>query len=353
MVWDNLSAGPISAPNSNTRSEGYSRVQALEISVASPSTAIDDEGNEIDEFLDDAPMNNHTDRHMLCSLFFVVAMVLSSFVSLICYIFMIQVLLDLTNRWYICGVPALLQFMEKIIIFLTLRRVRIEEEDSDPRRAFIIPVFTDENDVRPRTRCSFWRGIRFSLELFVIGFISICYIHYVPQLCEQFVAKFFLDSIGIPASDWEHDQNLFGWVAFFSKTCGFVYLASVVFGLLALYYARHAANFNCGAANSYGQFNLMNAGKIFYALRCFSVLACAATGFLLLLGLGSSWIYLVDHSLPKNNNVGQYCDPLDTTECLLPFPSSFFSVLDQTTETGIRVNIERKSSVFGLCALKI
>jgi hypothetical protein len=280
-------------------------------------------------------------------------MAISSFVSLICYVFMIQVLLDLTNRWYICGVTAFLQFMEKNIIFLTLRRVRILEGYSDPRKAFTIPVFMDENDAHPRMRCSVWRGLRFFLELFFIGFISLCYIHYVPQLCDKFVAQFFLNSDGIPASDWEHDENLFGWVAFFSQSCGFLYLASAVFGLLALYHARDDAAVSSVAVHSYGQFNLINAGRVFNVIRCFSVLACAATGLILLLGLGSAWIYLVDHDLPESNKVGRYCDPLDTTECLLPFPSSFFSVLDETTETGIRVNIERKSSIFVLRVRKI
>jgi len=378
-----------SSPMTDRRSgdgKGYSRVQAFEISSALPSSTSaigggDGDNNETDEFLDndDVPtrsisINYHADRHMLFSLMFVGAMALSSFISLICYIFMINVLLELTNRWYICGITAFLQFTEKIVIYFTLRRVRIMEEESDPRRAFTIPVFTDEHHNRvdtheeqhqqqqqqnrpriPLKQCSCWRSIRFFLELFVIGFISICYIYYVPKFCKMFVSRFFVDpSLGdksIPVYDWAHDGNLFGRIASFSKICGSLYLGSVCFGLAALYYARHgttngtSCDGDCnGTVPGYGRFNV-NAGIVFRALRFFSTISCMATGLILLLAAVSAWTYLVDHPLPENHNVGRYCDPMDTHECLLPFPSSFFSVEDETTETGIRVNIERKSMV--------
>mmetsp|Transcript_14345 Transcript_14345/g.26920 ORF Transcript_14345/g.26920 Transcript_14345/m.26920 type:complete len:685 (+) Transcript_14345:877-2931(+) len=83
-------------------------------------------------------------------------------------------------------------------------------------------------------------------------------------------------------------------------------------------------------------------------LYLYMALACLMTGILLLISLRSAWIYLIDHPLPVHNNIGEYCDPMDTTECLLPFPSSFYSVKDDTTETGIRVNIhlEALRSIF-------
>lgn len=42
-------------------------------------------------------------------------------------------------------------------------------------------------------------------------------------------------------------------------------------------------------------------------------------------------------SAPKHDS--PRCDPLDTTECILPFPSMEFMVPDDTTDTGWRVNI--------------
>ena len=38
---------------------------------------------------------------------------------------------------------------------------------------------------------------------------------------------------------------------------------------------------------------------------------------------------------------GPGCDPLDTTRCLLPFPSNAFTVADSATDTGLRVNFPR------------
>jgi len=37
-------------------------------------------------------------------------------------------------------------------------------------------------------------------------------------------------------------------------------------------------------------------------------------------------------------NIGPHCDPLDTTECILPFPSFHYVVSDTSTETGYRIN---------------
>src|SRR5581483_12090255 len=37
------------------------------------------------------------------------------------------------------------------------------------------------------------------------------------------------------------------------------------------------------------------------------------------------------------------CDPLDTRLCLFPFPNDFYTVADDTTDTGRRVNLVRES----------
>ena len=39
------------------------------------------------------------------------------------------------------------------------------------------------------------------------------------------------------------------------------------------------------------------------------------------------------------------CDPLDPRHCLLPFPSDFFTVADESTDTGLRINIQTASSI--------
>ena len=37
------------------------------------------------------------------------------------------------------------------------------------------------------------------------------------------------------------------------------------------------------------------------------------------------------------------CDELDTSQCLLPFPSNRYAVADESTPTGLRVNIPASS----------
>ncbi len=39
------------------------------------------------------------------------------------------------------------------------------------------------------------------------------------------------------------------------------------------------------------------------------------------------------------------CDPIDQRHCLLPFPSNFFTRPDDSTDTGLRIHIERESAI--------
>jgi hypothetical protein len=46
-----------------------------------------------------------------------------------------------------------------------------------------------------------------------------------------------------------------------------------------------------------------------------------------------------DESTPEMSVPAPECDPLDTRLCFLPFPSNFFTVPDERSATGIRVNL--------------
>ncbi len=41
---------------------------------------------------------------------------------------------------------------------------------------------------------------------------------------------------------------------------------------------------------------------------------------------------------------GERCEILDSTNCLLPFPSSVFTVADESQVTGLRINIPTEST---------
>ncbi|WDZ84870.1 hypothetical protein [Micromonospora cathayae] len=53
---------------------------------------------------------------------------------------------------------------------------------------------------------------------------------------------------------------------------------------------------------------------------------------------------------PSGSSLAAGCDPVDPAACLLPFPSDLYTVADPTTDTGIRVHIERSAmpeNIFG------
>jgi hypothetical protein len=75
-----------------------------------------------------------------------------------------------------------------------------------------------------------------------------------------------------------------------------------------------------------------------------AVLELAVATVLLLLGT-ISFIYVL--AIDKDSaNRYDHCDPLDTTLCALPWPSSFYLEQDNSTETRVRVALGKKSLPF-------
>lgn len=348
---------------------GYSRVNPFELENeeeeeehSSLSTNVNIE-NQVENFPDDAIIfhGQHSDRHIMTCLFFVFTMALSSILSLITYGLLIRVILGLTGRWFVCGITSFLQFLEKIIVYVILKRV-IRKEISDSVGAggaaigrFIrIPVFEDEDvtTAGQRRRCYVSMALWFLLELAIIAVIGISYTIFVPIICREVVNQLFRGIDGVLAYDWNHEGNQFALIAFISRICGSFYLISVTFGIVALIFAASDSGDRERTRgiemSSKGDCLAIKEARLFRILHIYLTLACLLTGILLLFSIKSAWTYLIDHPLPVNNNVGRYCDPMDTTECLLPFPSSFYTVRDDTTETGMRVNIhlEALRSIF-------
>lgn len=77
-------------------------------------------------------------------------------------------------------------------------------------------------------------------------------------------------------------------------------------------------------------------------LRYAIYLSFSMSGTFLLICFSSAWVYLIPHSTAPFNYSKDptICDPLDETECLLPFPSNFFTIPSSDTYTGRRVNIQ-------------
>ena len=421
----------------------------------------------------------HLDNHGFYTCVFIIAMTLSSLTSVLPYLAMIQLLFDLTSRMFVCGAVAILQFVEKIVVWSILKRIHTHSNvnvnmdvnvshdrnhsvsvistsstsmERKRRYSWKVPVFhitktiemdmdmddsAESSTASPRSSSlstststapststskstylhvhrtrSIWRLILFLFELCIVSIIAILYFRYIPNFCHQFALTFFSengngDQTQVYAYEWDKEGNGFERVGFLSKLCGGCYVLSVGFGLLALMYA------SCENANGNGHVNgnicvtnngiVRSRGRLvnplrtictstrtfmcnrirthtrtracnrwqtfwkrvhefvdhhvnqwFHLIRKASFLALIMTSCVLAASALSGWTYLIDHSLPAGNNVGVHCDPIDTTECLLPFPSNFYTVdvdssdsdsdsdSDGSSITGLKVNIEGK-----------
>ncbi len=366
-----------------------SKIQPLEIDngvadefVDSPPVAALEESDltlqqEPDSISDDNTSLNTSvpiDRHAVYAFLYAIYMAASSLTSLIPFLLMIHVIFNLTSRWYFCIVTATLQFVEKLIVLLVLRRIlylrptsrakygAISESQSE-QLYFNLPIFhsavtgtEDENnstDVSPRF--SICRVLIFLCELCIVVFISVCYLNYVPYMCKEiFINLLFIEADGVVAHEWTHESNQFYWIVYFSRFCGVLYLLGGIFALMALFHAGFEyyagdgtgvgqTSFNSTLARIQRFVEFQGRVEISNFVWKLSFASSILTGVFLFLSLASAWNYLVDHPLPSDNNLGPHCDPIDTTECMLPFPSNFFAIEDEASKTGLRLDIESKS----------
>ncbi len=362
--------------------ENYAKVHAFEIEedettvvTNSCSTLTDDDGEEVGSHI-------QIDLRVFCALLRVMILAFCSLVSLIPYALMVRVILNLTLRWYFCAITATLQFVEKATVFLIIRRLHFESElILLPSGGLFAPVCEEEQYqhivtgqaaipkagahsaglVRRCVSTSFRSICVLLLEFLSLVIMTTSYIWYIPNFCRDLIQNLFMEADGAVAEDWEYVGNQFSTIAVISKICGLMYLIVIGLTFFALFeYLQNGLSIGtCRSRSSNGRGEVIKMwrscryvhrymnndifAKTFKLTRKFSSISCVLTGFILLISLSSAWTYLVDHPLPINNNVGPNCDPLDTTECMLPFPSNFFTIDDPRSQTGFKVNVEGKA----------
>lgn len=323
----------------NGKKKGYSKVEHFEISD-------DNIENHHDENFEDNTQIEplHSDWHMLFTFIFMVIISLSSLISLVCALIMIRLTFERTMRWYVCAVITLPQLLEKMIVYFMLRRIHTIEEDAHASSSFSLPIFyMQQEGSQRRKRCSFWKILRFAIEMMVLIVIGVIYFHIIPKLCKAFIAQFFLDFDGIPVYDWNNDALEMKFIINISKICGSFYLLGVSVGLVALALAKlHQGADSTNRSTIYTPY-FFRGEMIYKCMQSLSLFEVILTALLFLLSVKSAWTFLIDHNISDDATTAPYCDPMDTTECLLPFPSSYFSVEDNKTNTGIRVNISEKA----------
>ncbi len=380
-------------------------VNALEISSGDPfddsqdsstNAGYDDDvftDNDIGDFT--GAKNDTNNIHTIFSSLFTWGMVASSILSLIPFYHVIQTIMELTDRWYFCAIPAALQFLEKIFVYVLFQRIQIKhphDYDSLPHQSWSMSMhLDDENEgtwssptsartatthvilTHCRTKlCSFCAKIRFVIELMVLIFMATVYLKIIPSFITSFVNGFWTDVDGTPYTDFSDAGDYFADIALYSIICGGLYSMSALCGIVALvsYYWNwnYSANdqealdsrqrfspassldlnlnpdsdTSCNRVHTFLR-SCFRAGTLLRIIRYIHGMGCAISSIILLLSLQSAYTYLIDHPVPEGSNIGPHCDPMDTTECMLPFPSSFFTIGDGTTQTGQRVNIPREA----------
>ena len=173
----------------------------------------------------------------------------------------------------------------------------------------------------------------------------ILYSHFLPMIYAGVKSNFFNQPDGTVTVEWKSYQLYFK----FSVIVGYllVILRSIVViaGVIVIV-AKKWKQTNrkitvspsitkklIGIKDSWYYFDLQI--YILYVMLFLSILAFGA-------GFFSMYTYILSSS--SSGEIGQRCDILDETECILPFPSSYFLEVDESTETGYRVNLSGKSS---------
>lgn len=171
------------------------------------------------------------------------------------------------------------------------------------------------------------------------------------SVCNVFVWNLFTDIDGTPVLDYQHYRHGFGYLRLVGMG-----IAMMIFAIEAVFLSFTWLNRQYRNVNDDYQLPRMFASAIAWtehlddsismrnkrrfvtwSMRVLMLLFAISVG-IFCWSLISVMIHCVSWSAPKQQ--GPQCDPLDTTECCLPFPSFHHMVEDNTTDTGYRVALE-------------
>lgn len=165
----------------------------------------------------------------------------------------------------------------------------------------------------------------------------------IPRLYWMAENFFFTEPDGTSPIEWAYMKKMCDLVLVCSYLASFARIHLIFSGILAMCSSRKKLRIGQVLFHSeswvYCLFERMKSMKmlariaqtsaIIYLLGLFTLLAAC---------LSSSLVYLVAWDAPAPFDISN-CDPLDHTECILPFPSSFYLRDDTSTATGFRVNL--------------
>lgn len=318
---------------------------------------------------------HHKHIHITSSIIFLIFMTISSTLTFILQLYAIHLTLDMTMRMYFCFPIIFFQAIEHSFALIVTRRFlnnskqyhkgnvysNIQQQDESVHMEGHHSPFTIRNSDKS---IKWWNVIRIVLEIGTSAFFSVCYFFIVPKVT-KILGSLFEDIDGEISSDWYDENQELKYLAIISKTVGILYLMVMSSALLALRFAKRERALQAedsqsndnndeysyeeeqeqSMGRSYQYYLVSRTFTIMKICHIISITMFSITILILFMSISSAWTFLMNHKIHPGNNVGPNCDPMDTTECMLPFPSSFFTIEDENTITGKRVNIERESNL--------
>jgi len=194
-------------------------------------------------------------------------------------------------------------------------------------------------------RPSVWRRLSPSiLDILLFGSLY-------AIVCNVFVWNFFTDIDGTPVIDYENYRSRFGHLRFIGIGVAVIRFAIETSALCFTWFNRRYRDVNddyqlprlCGTALAWAEqadssMSIRDKRRFVTWIRRILWLFLLISMILFIWCLISVIIHCISWSAPKQQ--GAQCDPLDTTECCLPFPSFHHMVQDNTTDTKYRVALQ-------------
>jgi hypothetical protein len=170
-------------------------------------------------------------------------------------------------------------------------------------------------------------------------------------ICNVFVWNFFTDVDGTPVIDYENYRSRFGHLRILGIGIALLRFVIETFSICFIWLNRRYRDVNddyqlprlfatalSKVEQADSSFSIRNKRRFVTWLQRVLWFLLAVSLVVFIWSIISVMTHCISWPAPKQH--GPQCDPLDTTECCLPFPSFHHMVQDNTTDTGWRVALQ-------------
>ena len=237
------------------------------------------------------------------------------------FILVFAILQNIVNKWYISFPFALLRMVDNMSTTFTLSRCK------NPMAVGSILSTT---------------------PVILISFIElVLYNHMLPYIYNEVNEHLFIQPDGSISLEWVSYKNAMGIAVMIGYILVVARILIILSGILVGLSSKWPNTFDQSLKLSPGVTKLLLETRDSWYCYQFQIYLLHATLIVSVVTFTICISSLVTYVLYTNNssssrNTGMYCDSLDNTECILPFPSSKFLEVDASSETGYRVSLSGK-----------